>query len=462
MAGAEMQLTTKAISPEMEVMVIDSQFKEGSEGQVNLPTIHYFQSDKSEISLGKSIILEWSVEGADKVWLEPEIGEMASSKGEIEVYPTESTYFILRAENSSGAISEVVELILPKPEIAYFHITEDHINIGYPTILHWEVKNASSVFINKGVGHVNPNLSFVEAMLEVPGPCTITAQNPSGSVSKTIELSLPLPAIYEFGARKPMIEEHTPVVLTWDISNAKQIFIDQGIGEVTDQDKVELIVDRTTTYTLTAVNYAGSVQAVSTVLLPPPIIRDFDSDSEIVTEEEPTVKLKWEVEHAYEITINQGIGNVTGKESVVVQPKEAITLYTLTCRGHSGVSTAEIQIRKFPIPIEAQWMDNIENHILTDPLQDQPISQDRKLDLEGTFAEMQDELSLTMKEIKKAQKGQKKKKKPSEPNENPLPNDFMELRRPRMRDELKDIFQTLKKKFYPTNLPNQKIEDSHE
>ena len=169
-----------------------------------------------------------------------------------------------------------------------------------------------------------------------------------------------------------------------------------------------MIVEITTSYTLTALNYAGSVQEVSTVLLPQPIIRTFDSNSEIVTEEEPTVTLKWEVEHAYEITINQGIGNVTGKESIEVTPTEAITLYTLTCRGHSGVSTSEIQIRKFPIPIEGQWMDNIENHILTDPLQDQPISQDRKLDLEGTFAEMQDELSLTMKEIKKAQKGQPK------------------------------------------------------
>ena len=299
-------------------------------------------------------------------------------------------------------------------------------------------------------------------MLEVPGPCTITAQNPSGSVSKTIELTLPLPTIYKFGARKPTIEEHTPVVLTWDIQNAKQIFIDQGIGEVTDLDKVELIVDRTTTYTLTALNYAGSVQEVSTVLLPPPIIRTFESNSEIVTEEEPSVTLKWEVEHAYEITINQGIGNVTGKEFIEITPTEAITLYTLTCRGHSGVSTAEIQIRKFPIPIEGQWMDNIENHILADPLQDQQINEDVNLDIEEAFAEMQDELSLTMKEVKKAQKGQKKKAKPSETSTETLPDDFMELRRPRMRDELKDIFQTIKKKFYPENLPNQKTEDSHE
>ena len=89
---------------------------------------------------------------------------------------------------------------------------------------------------------------------------------------------------------------------------------------------------------------------------------------------------------------------------------------------------------------------------------------DINLDIEQTFAEMQDELSLTMKEVKKVQKGQKKKNKPSETSQNTLPDDFMELRRPRMRDELKDIFQTLKKKFYPEaeDLPNQKTEDSHE
>ena len=334
----ELQLQTTSITKEDDVKILEPQKKERSGDPIALPVIHYFHSDKDEISLGKPVILEWSVEGADKVWLEPEIGEMATSKGEIEVYPTESTYFILKAENSGGTITEVVELVLPLPELDFFHTTEEHINIGYPTILQWEAKNASSIYINKGVGHVDPNLSFVEAMLEVPGPCTITAQNPSGSVSKTIELTLPLPTIYKFGARKPTIEEHTPVVLTWDIQNAKQIFIDQGIGEVTDLDKVELIVDRTTTYTLTALNYAGSVQEVSTVLLPPPIIRTFESNSEIVTEEEPSVTLKWEVEHAYEITINQGIGNVTGKEFIEITPTEAITLYTLTCRGHSGVS----------------------------------------------------------------------------------------------------------------------------
>ena len=107
-------------------------------------------------------------------------------------------------------------------------------------------------------------------------------------------------------------------------------------------------------------------------------------------------------------------------------------------------------------------MDNIENHILADPLQDQQINEDVNLDIEEAFAEMQDELSLTMKEVKKAQKGQKKKAKPSETSTETLPDDFMELRRPRMRDELKDIFQTIKKKFYPENLPNQKTEDSHE
>lgn len=460
----ELQLQTTSIPKEGDVKVMEPQGKGRSKKKVKLPVIHYFRSDKEEISLGKPVILEWSVSGADKVWLEPEIGEMATSKGEIEVYPTESTYFILKAENSQGMITEVVELILPLPELDFFHTTEEHINIGYPTILQWEAKNAASIYIDKGVGHVDPNRSFVEAMLEVPGPCTITAQNPSGSVSKSIELTLPLPTIYKFGSRKPTIEEHTPVVLTWDIQNAKQIFIDQGIGEVTDLDKVELIVDRTTTYTLTALNYAGSVQEVSTVLLPPPIIRVFDSNSEIVTEEESSVTLKWEVEHAYEITINQGIGNVTGKESIEVTPSEAITLYTLTCRGHSGVSTSEIQIRKFPIPIEGQWMDNIEDHILADPLKDQQMDPDINLDIEQTFAEMQDELSLTMKEVKKVQKGQKKKNKPSETSQNTLPDDFMELRRPRMRDELKDIFQTLKKKFYPEaeDLPNQKTEDSHE
>ena len=107
----ELQLQTTSITKEDDVKILEPQKKERSGDPIALPVIHYFHSDKDEISLGKPVILEWSVEGADKVWLEPEIGEMATSKGEIEVYPTESTYFILKAENSGGTIPEVVELV---------------------------------------------------------------------------------------------------------------------------------------------------------------------------------------------------------------------------------------------------------------------------------------------------------------------------------------------------------------
>ena len=79
----------------------------------------------------------------------------------------------------------------------------------------------------------------------------------------------------ESGGTKPVIESFTAVpttinrggtsILTWDVSGATALTIDNSVGTVTGQASKEVSPATTTTYTLTASNSAGNVSSTATV-----------------------------------------------------------------------------------------------------------------------------------------------------------------------------------------------------
>jgi serine/threonine protein kinase len=84
-------------------------------------------------------------------------------------------------------------------------------------------------------------------------------------------------------------------------------------------------------------------------LMQPPIIRSFSADKPVVIGGVP-VNLKWNVEKAHTIEIDNGIGDVTGQSEIMVKPEKNTTFH-LKAIGHFGQAEQTIDITIFPTPL---------------------------------------------------------------------------------------------------------------
>jgi hypothetical protein len=127
------------------------------------------------------------------------------------------------------------------------------------------------------------------------------------------------------------------------------VSIDQSVGTQTGSS-VAVSPTVTTTYTLTATNSVGSVTATVKVTVdasPVPIIATFTaSPSSVPAGSRAT--LSWSILNATSVSINNGVGTVTGSTSKVVTPS-VTTVYTITATNGSGSSTATVTVHVFVV-----------------------------------------------------------------------------------------------------------------
>ncbi len=130
-------------------------------------------------------------------------------------------------------------------------------------------------------------------------------------------------------------------MLSWSASAGATLSLDQSIGTVTGTS-LSVSPGSTTTYTLTATNIAGSAQAQATVQVGPlPVISSFTSSRTYVGVG-GNCTLSWSVAGATSLSIDQGVGMVTGT-SLGVSPT-ATTRYTLTATNAIGSVSATVQV----------------------------------------------------------------------------------------------------------------------
>lgn len=73
------------------------------------------------------------------------------------------------------------------------------------------------------------------------------------------------PTILEFSVEPSTVERGQSALLKWNVSNANQISIDNGVGDVQANGTRRVIPSESTTYRLTATGPNGSVSATTTV-----------------------------------------------------------------------------------------------------------------------------------------------------------------------------------------------------
>ncbi len=78
-----------------------------------------------------------------------------------------------------------------------------------------------------------------------------------------------LPVIESFSSSPASISSGASSVLTWSVTGATTVSIDQGVGDVTGVSQATVTPTTTTTYTITATNSSGSVFSTASVIVAP-------------------------------------------------------------------------------------------------------------------------------------------------------------------------------------------------
>ena len=156
----------------------------------------------------------------------------------------------------------------------------------------------------------------------------------SAAAVLTVSAPLPAPVINAFKASPTSIPASSGTILSWDVTGATTLSIDQSVGAVTGAVGTKNVSpSTTTTYTLTATNSTGTVTATAIVTVTSPVISSFTATPAAIATG-GTSTLSWSVNGATTLSINQGVGTVTGTSKVVTP--SATTTYTLTATNAIG------------------------------------------------------------------------------------------------------------------------------
>ncbi len=155
-----------------------------------------------------------------------------------------------------------------------------------------------------------------------------------------------IPTIDRFEASPASVAAGGMSTLSWQVSNASMVTIDQGIGGVALSGNRPVSPQATTTYTLVASNAAGSARATAQILVASgpapstpssfnlPVVKLFTVQPANIIMGGSTL-LQWDVSNASSVSIDPSIGPVAPQGSTQITPTFATT-YKLTATNAQG------------------------------------------------------------------------------------------------------------------------------
>jgi hypothetical protein len=242
-------------------------------GQVRIVS---FNAIPAQIQSGQSATLTWTIENATSATISPAVGTVNASSGSVSVSPTQTTTYTLSATGPTGTVTaqQTVQVTAQPqggaPQIVRFEANPVTIQPGQNSTLAWATNNADKVTITPGPGNVSPNGSVVVTPTQTT-TYTLTATNSTTNQTVTAPVTVVvapgnIPQIVVFTANPPVIDLGTSTKLCWQVNNATNITITPGVGSnLNANDCATVSPQTTTTYTLTATNATGQIQANVTV-----------------------------------------------------------------------------------------------------------------------------------------------------------------------------------------------------
>jgi hypothetical protein len=308
------------------------------------PTIASFTAAQPQATAGQSITLSWSVSGATSVKIDPGVGTVTGTS--VKIAPKVTTKYTLTATNSSGSKTATLTVTIgAKPVISSFTADPPAIPTGQSSSLGWSVSGATSLKVDP-VGAVTG--TSLKVSPKTTTTYTLTATNAFGSATATALVMVgAAPTISGFTANPAKLAPGQQTTLSWTATGSPGLMLNPGIGPVTGTS-YKVKPSTTTTYTLTATNTFGTAKA--TVAVPvgtPPVIKNFSANPNIEAGPGVSAILIWDTTGATSLSIDHGVGTVTGN-TVKVSPS-APTTYTLTAGNAVGSVTATAAVRYRPL-----------------------------------------------------------------------------------------------------------------
>ena len=166
-----------------------------------------------------------------------------------------------------------------------------------------------------------------------------------------------LPVINSFNASPSKISAGEYSELRWSVSDASSVTIEPEIGSVALTGTRAVSPTETTTYTLTATNDAGSVDATVEVLVEEvnlPVINSFEASPNKISAGEYS-ELSWSVSYATSVTIEPRIGKFVGLTDTIEVSPTKTTTYTLTATNDAGSVKDTVIVRVLPTLSVITW-----------------------------------------------------------------------------------------------------------
>ncbi len=303
--------------------------------------------EPSVIEVGESATLSWDSRYAGSVdFYNIDIPD-APLSGSITVSPEKTTIYGLTVDSedpdyTSRSVFAALLTVTGPPGINA-RALPNSISPGESTGLIWETVRAESVSIDNGIGDVDMSGQLMISPAETT-TYTITATGPEGTSTESVTVFVgeSSPEIEYFQASPDSIPPGVSSKLSWSVLNADTVTIDNGIGAVASEGSINVIIEKTTTFTISATGRQGSVTASVTVtvndLLPSV---EFSADPQVIVMNQ-TSTLTWETTNVSEVSISY-IGDVDVDGSQTVSPDRMRT-YILTATGPGGTVEAVARV----------------------------------------------------------------------------------------------------------------------
>jgi hypothetical protein len=365
------------------------------------PVINDFRASSTSVTAGQSVTLSWDVTGDENtiVGIQADVfggPSISGLTGSVTVRPYSTTTYTLIARNSCGDDTRSLTVGVsggttppsstPAPSITAFSADPETIGPNGETTLSWRVTGRGvdvslARLENVGLfGAIRPveigTYGPIGSAVVKPQTTTqyqITARNSGGSVTARTTVSVTgepgsnpnpgectvEPGIRAFSADRDEVAYGGGVVLSWEISGAESISIEdeqgqlvagEGLDPVTGQ--VPVYPQMTTRYILKAHNQCGTASMqtdrIKVNCNVPGIKFLVNGQKSVDINYGDRVGLTWEVSGADEVTID-GIGNVDpqiGEYSLV--PEKTKNYYVMTATnscGSTAVQSVEVNVK---------------------------------------------------------------------------------------------------------------------
>jgi|GEM_PF-5651903 len=232
------------------------------------------------------------------------------------------------------------------PRVRKFSFEHAYVEIGKKSRVSWEVDYCDKLDL---VGYgIFDSSGFLELTLEKGETLTLIATNPQTTkkVLSTATIKRELPEIRSFESDSEIVTL-SKAYLSWKVLNFLKLYLEPGHIDVSSRFGIEVDPVDTTTYKLLATGHSGNVEEELTLVLNPPVVISFESNTDIITKS--MMSVSWDVTAAEKITLLPGgevFTKAKGSSSVIADDTIKIELIAENIK---GVTRSELTIyRKFP------------------------------------------------------------------------------------------------------------------